>query len=80
MCIPPNRDEVTCWPEQRRDRTPAESSSTTDVLPHRVTKRSFHRESAPPAKERRERLAPSHQRAQHALDLVARVDTRPGKG
>src|SRR5712691_5766421 len=58
--------------EQRRDRTPARERLDDDVLSHRVDQAQLPPRVGAACEERRERLAPSHQRAQHALDLVAR--------
>src|SRR6266508_3036465 len=58
--------------EQRRDRTPARQRLDDDVLSHRVDQAQLPPRIGAACEERRERLASRHERAQHALDLVAR--------
>src|SRR6266850_7999909 len=81
MCIPPNSaTKVTCWHSSSAGiALPPESGSTTMYCLIGSTRRSFQRESAPPAR----RVASGSRRAASALSTRStsslEVDTRPGE-
>src|SRR5216684_4504911 len=81
MYIPPNSAmKVTCWHSSSAGiALPPESGSTTMYCLIGSTKRSFHRESAPPARS----VASGSRRAISALSTRStsslEVDTRPGE-
>src|SRR2546425_8381716 len=81
MCIPPNSAmKVTCWRSSSAGiALPPESGSTTMYCLIGSTKRSFHRESAPPARGAASGARPATSGRSTRSPSSLEVDTRPGE-